>query len=97
MRTEWRKGFWAGYSSAVVGMGSGMVLTALAGCASLQEVAGGAAKGVAEVAPEALEELLSGNWVNALLTLGAGAVAGGAGWLGFKKLRRKKAWTVEDS
>jgi len=91
MRTEWRKGFWSGYSSAVVGVGSGAALAfLLTGCAGFQEVASGAAMGVAEAAPAALEQLVSGGWGSALVTLVAGAAAGGAGLFGMQKRAARK-------
>ncbi len=62
----------------------------LPGCAAFERVAGGAAMGVAEAAPAALEELVSGNWVSALVTLVAGAAAGGAGLFGMQKRAARK-------
>lgn len=71
-------------------MAAGAMWVTLTGCAAFEEVATGAAIGVGAAAPAALEDLVSGNWVNALITLGVGAIAGGGGWLGLKKLRKKK-------
>lgn len=60
------------------------------GCAGFEEVVEGAAIGLGGAAPRALEDLASGNWVGALITLGVGAVAGGAGWFGLRRRAARK-------
>ncbi len=75
-------------------MAAGALWVTLSGCAAMETVGGfftGAVEGVAEVAPEAIEDLVQGMWMNALITLGAGAVAGGVAWFEVRRRQRKRA------
>lgn len=70
------------------------VLSILTGCAAMQAIGGfftGAAKGAGDALPDAIDDLSSGRWMNALITLGAGAVAGGVGWFEVRRRKRKRA------
>jgi len=69
-----------------------LILLMLAGCAGSSEVAGGAVDGVVDAAPKALEELATGNWGSAVVTIASAAAGGGLlAWLGLRKKKAKNA------
>lgn len=63
-----------------------LILLTLTGCAGMREAGGGAVDGVVEAAPKALEELATGNWGAAVVTIVTSALGGGAlAWMGLRK------------
>jgi hypothetical protein len=67
------------------------VVLSLIGCARSKEAVKGAAEGFKEAAPKAIDELASGNWQAALITVGSGIVGGGLLWWARGKKKAKAA------
>ena len=67
----------------------------LSGCAFFEGFARGAGEGAGKAAPEVTEKLLTGNWVDAGVSMAVATVAGGLAYVFGKRRQRKKMIATE--